>query len=202
LQGFGKFPFAREAGRRRASRRAFQNWRLEIRHSAFAIRHSLAMIRRAIYPGSFDPVTNGHLDVIDRARKLFDEVIVAVAHNDQKQPLFTLEERLSLLRGTIGKLDKVEIAPLDGLLVDFAVAREATAVIRGLRAVSDFEFEFQMALMNRKLEATVETIFLMPKEEYTYLSSRIVKEIARLGGNVGEFLPAPVAAALRAKLGK
>ena len=160
------------------------------------------MIRRAIYPGSFDPVTNGHLDVIDRARKLFDEVIVAVAHNDQKQPLFTLEERLLLLQGTIGNLDHVEIAPLDGLLVDFAVARKATAVIRGLRAVSDFEFEFQMALMNRKLEATVETIFLMPKEEYTYLSSRIVKEIARLGGDVEEFLPAQVAAALRAKLGK
>jgi pantetheine-phosphate adenylyltransferase len=175
---------------------------LEAGYSAIAIRHSLAMIRRAIYPGSFDPVTNGHLDVIDRARKLFDEVIVAVAHNDQKQPLFTLEERLNLLRGTIGNLDKVEIAPLDGLLVDFAVTRKATAVIRGLRAVSDFEFEFQMALMNRKLEARVETIFLMPKEEYTYLSSRIVKEIARLGGNVAEFLPAPVAAALRAKLGK
>jgi pantetheine-phosphate adenylyltransferase len=160
------------------------------------------MIRRAIYPGSFDPVTNGHLDVIDRARKLFDEVIVAVAHNDQKQPLFNLEERLALLQGTIGAMDNVEIAPLDGLLVDFAVAREATAVIRGLRAVSDFEFEFQMALMNRKLEATVETIFLMPKEEYTYLSSRIVKEIARLGGNVAEFLPAQVATALRAKLRK
>jgi pantetheine-phosphate adenylyltransferase len=158
------------------------------------------MIRRAIYPGSFDPVTNGHLDVVDRARKLFDEVIVAVAHNDQKQPLFTLEERLDFLRATIGHLDKVEIAPLDGLLVDFALARQATAVIRGLRAVSDFEFEFQMALMNRKLEATVETIFLMPKEEYTYLSSRIVKEIARLGGDVAEFLPGPVAVALRAKL--
>jgi pantetheine-phosphate adenylyltransferase len=160
------------------------------------------MIRRAIYPGSFDPVTNGHLDVIDRARKLFDEVIVAVAHNDQKQPLFTLDERLAFLQGTIGKLDNVEIAPLDGLLVNFAVAREATAVIRGLRAVSDFEFEFQMALMNRKLEAEVETIFLMPKEEYTYLSSRIVKEIARLGGNVAEFLPPQVAVALRAKLRK
>jgi pantetheine-phosphate adenylyltransferase len=160
------------------------------------------MTRRAIYPGSFDPVTNGHLDVIERARKLFDEVIVAVAHNDQKNPLFTLEERLGFLRTTIGGLDNVEIAPLDGLLVNFAVTRKATAVIRGLRAVSDFEFEFQMALMNRKLEATVETIFLMPKEEYTYLSSRIVKEIARLGGNVEEFLPAQVAAALRAKLRK
>ena len=158
------------------------------------------MIRRAIYPGSFDPITNGHLDVIDRARKLFDEVIVAVAHNDQKQPLFSLDERLELLQATIGKLKNVEIAPLDGLLVDFAMARKASAVIRGLRAISDFEFEFQMALMNRKLEATVETIFLMPKEEYTYLSSRIVKEIARLGGDVAKFVPARVAKALRMKL--
>jgi pantetheine-phosphate adenylyltransferase len=158
------------------------------------------MTRRAIYPGSFDPVTNGHLDVIDRARKLFDEVIVAVAHNDQKHPLFTLEERLKLLRSTVGRWKNVEIAPLDGLLVDFAVARKAAALIRGLRAISDFEFEFQMALMNRKLEATVETIFLMPKEEYTYLSSRIVKEIARLGGDVSGFVPAAVAKAFRAKL--
>jgi pantetheine-phosphate adenylyltransferase len=158
------------------------------------------MIRRAIYPGSFDPVTNGHLDVIDRARKLFDEVIVAVAHNDQKHPLFSLEERLTLLKGALGKLKNVEIAPLDGLLVNFAIARKATAVIRGLRAISDFEFEFQMALMNRKLESTVETIFLMPKEEYTYLSSRIVKEIARLGGDVTGFVPEPVAKALGGRL--
>ncbi len=159
------------------------------------------MIRRAIYPGSFDPVTNGHLDVIDRARKLFDEVIVAVAYNDQKHPLFSLQERLGLLKGALGTIRNVEIAPLDGLLVDFAVARKATAVIRGLRAISDFEFEFQMALMNRKLEATVETIFLMPKEEYTYLSSRIVKEIARLGGDVTDFVPSRVAKALAKKLG-
>ena len=158
------------------------------------------MIRRAIYPGSFDPVTNGHLDVIDRARKLFDEVIVAVAHNDQKHPLFSLKERLDLLEGALGKIKNVEIAPLPGLLVDFAIAKKATALIRGLRAISDFEFEFQMALMNRKLEATVETIFLMPKEEYTYLSSRIVKEIARLGGDVTEFVPAAVAKALGGKL--
>ena len=149
-------------------------------------------MRRAIYPGSFDPVTNGHLDVIERARKLFDEVIVGVAVNDQKQPLFTLAERLDLLHATAGKLDRVQIAPLDGLLVEFAVQQKATAVVRGLRAVSDFEFEFQMALMNRKLDATVETIFLMPKEEYTYLSSRIVKEIARLGGDVAKFVPPPV----------
>jgi pantetheine-phosphate adenylyltransferase len=158
------------------------------------------MIRRAIYPGSFDPVTNGHLDVIERAIKLFDEVIVAVAHNDEKQPLFTLDERLALLTLTISKFKNVQVAALDGLLVDFAVARQATAVIRGLRAVSDFEFEFQMALMNRKLEGKIETIFLMPKEEYTYLSSRIVKEIARLGGRIAEFVPTHVAGALKEKL--
>ena len=156
-------------------------------------------MRRAIYPGSFDPVTNGHLDVIDRARKLFDEVIVAVAVNDQKQPFFTLAERLELLAATVGNLDNVQIEPLDGLLVDFAVRQDATAVVRGLRAVSDFEFEFQMALMNRKLEARVETIFLMPKEEYTYLSSRIVKEIARLGGDIAKFVPPPVVAAFASK---
>ena len=158
------------------------------------------MTRRAIYPGSFDPVTNGHLDVIERARKLFDEVIVAVAHNDQKHPLFSLEERIDLLRATVDGTKNVEIASMDGLLVDFAIARKATAVIRGLRAISDFEFEFQMALMNRKLESSVETIFLMPKEEYTYLSSRIVKEIARLGGDVTGFVPPRVAEALARKL--
>src|ERR1700736_5098107 len=159
-------------------------------------------MRRAIYPGSFDPVTNGHLDVIERAQKLFDEVIVAVAHNDEKQALFSLQERLDLLRATAAKSDRVQITQFDGLLVEFAVAQKATAVIRGLRAVSDFEFEFQMALMNRKLEASVETIFLMPKEEYTYLSSRLVKEIARLGGDVSKFVAAPVAKALAAKLKK
>jgi len=157
-------------------------------------------MRRAIYPGSFDPVTNGHLDVIERARRLFDEVIVAVAHNDQKQPFFSLEERLELLQKVIGDRDHVKLAPLDGLLVDFAIAQKSTAVIRGLRAISDFEFEFQMALMNRKLEASVETIFLMPKEEYTYLSSRIVKEIARLGGDISQFVPVCVATAFEKKL--
>jgi pantetheine-phosphate adenylyltransferase len=159
-------------------------------------------MRRAIYPGSFDPITNGHLDVIERARKLFDEVIVAVAQNDEKSPLFNLEERIDLLHETIGKIDSVRIAQFGGLLVDFAVEQKAVAVIRGLRAVSDFEFEFQMALMNRKLEAAVEAIFLMPKEEYTYLSSRIIKEIARLGGDVSGFVPAPVAKALKGKLGR
>jgi pantetheine-phosphate adenylyltransferase len=185
---------------------------LVIRHS-FVLRASCFVIhfpfcvscvtfpfmRRAIYPGSFDPITNGHLDVIERARKLFDEVVVAVAHNDEKQPLFSLKDRLDLLRETAGKIDNVRIAEFEGLLVEFARKEEAGAVIRGLRAVSDFEFEFQMALMNRKLDSTVETIFLMPKEEYTYLSSRIVKEIARLGGDVSGFVPACVAKALRKK---
>ncbi len=156
-------------------------------------------MRRAIYPGSFDPVTNGHLDVVERAGKLFDEVIVAVAYNDEKQPLFSLEERLDLLRQTVGKMHHVKIAHFDGLLIEFAKTNTACAVVRGLRAVSDFEFEFQMALMNRKLEGAVETIFLMPKEEYTYLSSRIIKEIARLGGKVADFVPPPVATALAGK---
>ena len=156
-------------------------------------------MRRAIYPGSFDPVTNGHIDVIERARKLFDEVIVAVAVNDQKQPLFALDDRLAMLRKAI-TLEGVRVAPMTGLLVEFAAAENARAVIRGLRAISDFEFVFQMALMNRKRDEEIETIFLMPKEEYTYLSSRIVKEIAQLGGNVSAFVPRPVAKALANKL--
>lgn len=159
-------------------------------------------MKRAIYPGSFDPVTNGHLDVVERARKLFDEVIVAVAQNDEKQPLFSLEERLDMLKQTVGRINNVRVAQFDGLLVEFAHAEQAAAVIRGLRAVSDFEFEFQMALMNRKLEGSVETLFLMPKEEYTYLSSRLVKEIARLGGDVSKFVPGVVAAALGKKFKK
>lgn len=158
-------------------------------------------MRRAIYPGSFDPVTNGHLDVIERARKLFDEVIVAVAVNDQKQPLFSLKERERMLADAI-TVKSVRIAPMKGLLVEFAAAEKAHAIIRGLRAISDFEFEFQMALMNRKLDHKVETIFLMPKEDYTYLSSRIVKEIARLGGDVSGFVPAAVAKALTRKFQK
>ena len=159
-------------------------------------------MRRAIYPGSFDPVTNGHVDVIERARKLFDEVVVAVAVNDQKQPFFSLEERLAFLREVTAPIGGVKVGRLDGLLMRFAVEQGAQAGVRGLRAVSDFEFEFQMALMNRKLEASVETIFLMPKEDYTYLSSRIVKEIARLGGDVGSFVPDCVVKGFREKLGR
>lgn len=155
-------------------------------------------MRRAIYPGSFDPVTKGHLDVIERASHLFDEVIVAVAYNDAKHPLFTRGERVKLLKQIV-KLPNVSIVSFGGLLMEFAKKNQASAVIRGLRAVSDFEFEFQMALMNRKLEPEIETVFLTPKEEYTYLSSRIVKEIARLGGDVEEFVPATVVKALREK---
>jgi pantetheine-phosphate adenylyltransferase len=155
-------------------------------------------MRRAIYPGSFDPITNGHLDVIQRASQLFDELVVAVALNDQKQKssLFSLEERFTMLEEVCHDISNVRIARLEGLLVEFARQHGASAIVRGLRAVSDFEFEFQMALMNRKMEPTIETIFLMPKEDYTYLSSRIVKEIARLGGDISAFVPACVVPAL------
>jgi pantetheine-phosphate adenylyltransferase len=157
-------------------------------------------MRTAIYPGSFDPLTNGHLDVMQRAAKLFDNVIVAVAKNDEKHPLFTLAQREALVKKAVAHLPNVMTDSFDGLLVEYAAERKAQAIVRGLRAVSDFEFEFQLALMNRKLDEKIETIFMMPKDTYTFLSSRIVKEIARLGGNVSPFVPAHVQAALREKL--
>jgi pantetheine-phosphate adenylyltransferase len=157
-------------------------------------------MRIAIYPGSFDPLTNGHLDVIQRATKLFDRIIVAVAKNESKQPLFEMEERLELVRQAVRHLPNVEADSFDCLLVEYVDKRGAQAIIRGLRAVSDFEFEFQLALMNRKLNERIETIFMMPKDTYTFLSSRIVKEIARLGGDVTPFVPANVRAALAGKL--
>ncbi|MDB6110541.1 MAG: phosphopantetheine adenylyltransferase [Pedosphaera sp.] len=157
-------------------------------------------MRTVIYPGSFDPLTNGHLDVIQRATKLFDRVIVAVAKNESKSPLFTLEERLDLVTRAVEHLPTVDADSFDGLLVEYAESQSAQAIIRGLRAVSDFEFEFQLALMNRKLNERVETIFMMPKDTYTFLSSRIVKEIARLGGDVSSFVPAHVQKALLARL--
>ncbi len=159
-------------------------------------------MRTVIYPGSFDPLTNGHLDVIQRASKLFDQVIVAVAANEGKSPLFTLTELEEMVRQSIGHLPNVETDTLTGLLVDYVEGRSGQAIIRGLRAVSDFEFEFQLALMNRKLNENVETIFMMPKDVYTFLSSRIVKEIARLGGDVAAFVPPHVKAALLEKLGR
>jgi len=157
-------------------------------------------MRTVIYPGSFDPLTNGHLDVAQRAVKLFDRVIIAVAKNESKSPCFTLRERLRLVKRCVKHMPNVEVDSFDGLLVEYVEERGAQAIIRGLRAVSDFEFEFQLALMNRKLNERVETIFMMPKDTYTFLSSRIVKEIARLGGDVSAFVPPPVQAALAAWL--
>lgn len=157
-------------------------------------------MRRAIYPGSFDPPHNGHLDVLRRAARLFDEVIVAVAFNEQKATLFTVEERVAMLGECTRDLPNIRVASFHGLLVEFAVKEGAIALIRGLRAVSDFEFELQMSLMNRKLIPTIETLFLTPIEQSTYLSSRIVKEIAMLGGAVNDFVPPCVAQALRVKL--
>lgn len=157
-------------------------------------------MRTAIYPGSFDPLTNGHLDVVQRAAKLFDRVVVAVAENESKHPLFTLDERVTLVRKAIAKIPNARADSFNGLLVDYVAQQKAQAIVRGLRAVSDFEFEFQLALMNRKLDEDIETIFMMPKDTYTFLSSRIVKEIARLGGDVTSFVPVPVQTALMKKL--
>jgi len=156
-------------------------------------------MRTAICPGSFDPLTNGHLDVIQRATKLFDRVIVAVAHNESKRPCFTLAERMALATEAVKHLPMVEVDSFDCLLVDFAEEVKAGAIVRGLRAVSDFEFEFQLALMNRNMNERVETIFMMPKDTYTYLSSRMIKEIARLGGDVSAFVPPHIQAALKSK---
>jgi pantetheine-phosphate adenylyltransferase len=164
---------------------------------------SLAKLRRVrtvIYPGSFDPLTNGHLDIVQRAAKLFDTVVVAIANNEEKKPLFTLEERVALVQEAITPLPNVKVDSFTGLLVNYVEGLGGQAVIRGLRAISDFEFEFQLALMNRKLNERVETIFMMPKETFTFLSSRIIKEIARLGGDVKAFVPAHVEAALKKRL--
>jgi pantetheine-phosphate adenylyltransferase len=159
-------------------------------------------MRTVIYPGSFDPLTNGHLDLIQRAAKLFDQVIVAIAKNESKSPLFTLDERLEMVGLAIKTLPNVSADAFEGLLVTYVEQRGGQAIVRGLRAVSDFEFEFQLALMNRKLDERIETIFMMPKDTYTFLSSRIVKEIARLGGDVSAFVPPRVCASLARKFGK
>lgn len=157
-------------------------------------------MRLAIYPGSFDPITNGHLDVIQRAAGLFDRLIVAVAKDNAKNSLFTVAERVALTQEVTAKVaSNIEVMPFEGLLVNFAQKHGACALVRGLRAVSDFEFEFQLALMNRKLEPNLETLFLMPREEFTYISSRLVKEICRLGGNIEPFAPAVVVEALRTR---
>jgi pantetheine-phosphate adenylyltransferase len=157
-------------------------------------------MKTAIYPGTFDPITNGHLDIIERAIKMFDKVIVMVARNSAKNPMFSDQERVDLIRAAVRKYKRVEVASFQGLLVEYAKKRKATAILRGLRAISDFEYEFQLALMNRKLNESVETVFLMPSEKYTYLNSTIVREIARLGGDVSEFVPPVVQKAFARKL--
>ena len=158
------------------------------------------MKSRAIYPGTFDPVTYGHIDLIRRARNIFDEVIVAVAHNPGKGPLFTVEERVRLLRRATRSIRGVTVDHFDSLVVDYARRKHTRVVIRGLRMLSDFEYEFQMALTNRKLSKAVETIFLMPSESFSYVSARLLKEAGKLGADLSAFVPSFVAAALRRKL--
>src|SRR5882724_3778699 len=155
------------------------------------------MKRIAIYPGSFDPVTHGHLDIIHRGKQLFDQVIVAVSKNSQKSPYFSLEERLAFLRTALKGHSGIQVESFSGLLADYLKKQRASAVIRGLRAVSDFEYEFQMALMNRRQNPRFETVFLMPAERYTYLSSSLVREISRLGGNVRGLVSSDVEIALK-----
>jgi len=158
------------------------------------------MCQRAIYPGSFDPVTFGHIDLIQRARDIFGEVIVAVAHNPQKKPLFSVKERVAMLRQAVKDMPGVEVDDFSGLVIDYAHKKKAKLLIRGLRMVSDFEYEFQMALTNRKLSPDIETIFLMPHESYSYISSRLLKEASSLGADLTNFVPDFVALALKKKL--
>lgn len=155
--------------------------------------------RIAIYPGTFDPITNGHLDLVKRGVRIFDEVIIAVAPNPKKQPLFTLDERLRLIRESIRDIENVKVEAFNGLLVDYVESKKAVAIIRGLRAVSDFEYELQIALMNRRLNSMIETVFMMPSEEYSFLTSSLVKEVSSFGGSVKGLVPEVVESALQEK---
>ena len=159
-------------------------------------------MRHCIYPGTFDPITCGHLDVLSRAARLFDRVTVAVADNPAKQPFFPAATRVELILPNVAGLANVSVTTFAGLLVDFAIAQQADAIIRGLRALSDFEFEFNMALMNRHLQPQLETLFVMPNEQFSYTSSSLVKQVARYGGAVGHFVPANVAEALKNRFAK
>jgi len=160
-------------------------------------------MRRAIYPGSFDPVTNGHLDIIERGCKLFDEIIIGILVNPNKEPFFTVEERHEMLTEVVKNISRgrctVRVDSFSGLLVKYAVAQQADVIVRGIRAISDYEYEFQMALMNRHLEPSLETVFMMPAEQYTYLSSRLTKEVFNLGGDVTGLVPPAVEQAMRRK---
>jgi len=153
----------------------------------------------ALYPGTFDPITLGHLDIVERASKLFDEIIITIAQNSQKNPLFSLEERKEHIKDATSHIDNIHCDHFEGLLVTYAKNINAVAIIRGLRAVSDFEFEFQMALMNRRLEPEISTVFLMPNEKYSYLNSSIVKEVAEFGGDVDKFVTRMVSDKLKDK---
>ena len=154
----------------------------------------------AVYPGSFDPLTNGHVDIILRGARLFDRIIVAILVNAEKAPLFSMEERVEITRDVFRTQANVEVDTFDGLLVDYVARRRAQVIVRGLRAVSDFEYEFQMALMNQRLNQSIETVFMMPAEQYTYISSRLIKEVFSLGGRVNGLVPDMVEARLRDKL--
>jgi pantetheine-phosphate adenylyltransferase len=155
---------------------------------------------RAIYPGSFDPPTNGHLDLIQRGSKIFEELVVAILRNSEKSPMFSVAERLGMLRALTADLPNVRIDMFDGLMVEYAKSMDAMCVLRGIRAISDYEYELQMALMNRKLEPTLETVFMMPADKYSYVSSRLVREVARAGGPVKGLVPEIVEQKLREKL--
>lgn len=156
-------------------------------------------MKLGIYPGTFDPITNGHLDLIERGLRIFDELIIAVAPSPKKQPLFTLQERMGLIRGSVKNCKNVRVEAFNGLLVDYVKNRQGIAIIRGLRAVSDFEYELQMALMNRRLDMDIETVFMMPSEEFSFLTSTIVKEVASFGGIVKGLVPDVVEKALKEK---
>jgi len=161
-------------------------------------------MRRAIYPGSFDPVTNGHLDIIERGCKLFDEIIIAILVNPDKKPFFTIEERREMLAQVAAEIEhgscRLRVEDFQGLLVDYAIEREADAIVRGIRAISDYEYELQMALMNRRIEPRIETVFMMPAEAYSYVSSRLVKEVFLLGGKIEGLVPSSVEALMRKKI--
>jgi pantetheine-phosphate adenylyltransferase len=156
-------------------------------------------MKLAVYPGSFDPLTNGHVDIIERGTHLFDKIIVAILVNVEKSPLFTMQERVEIVRHVFKGLPSVEVDTFDGLLVDYVTRRKADVIVRGLRALSDFETEFQMALMNRRLGPSIETVFMMPAEQYTYISSRLIKEVFSLGGQVRGLVPEVVEARLKDK---
>lgn len=153
-----------------------------------------------VYPGSFDPITNGHLDLIQRGARITDRLIVAVLRNEQKEPLFSVEERLEMLAEVVRGMPNVELDSFDGLLVDYAYQKGASVILRGIRAISDYEYELQMALMNRRLAPGIETVFMMAGEAYSFISSRIVKEVISLGGNIADLVPPPVEARLRQRI--